>query len=144
MVAKHVADFITATRGLMVFILPSLGVLFGEEALPWAAAFLAANWTGDSIDGPLARRSSRQYHTWVGDHDLEIDIAVSMGMLFQAPIYAWFIYVSMKFAPVAGWVLIAWVMAALVLTWPKFPDEVVPDFINGVKALIRHDQHPNS
>lgn len=181
MVAKQIADFITATRGLLVFIFPSLGVLFGEEALSWAAAFLAANWTGDSIDGPLARRSSRQYHTWVGDHDLEIDIAVSiglliymlfagfmkplivilyllgwaayfkwfgiprsMGMLFQAPIYAWFIYVSMKFAPVAGWVLIAWVMAALVLTWPKFPEEVVPDFINGVKTLFRHDQQPNS
>jgi len=81
MVAKQVADFIAATRGLPVFIFPSIGRLFGEEALPWAAAFLAANWTGDSIDGPLARRSSRQYRTWVGNHDLEVDIAVSIGLI---------------------------------------------------------------
>ncbi len=180
MVAKMIADFITATRGLLVVIFPSLGMLYGEEALPWAAAFLAANWTGDSIDGPLARRS-HQYRSWIGEHDLEIDIAVSigllaymlfagfvkplvvilyllgwavyfkwsgiprsMGMLFQAPIYSWFIYVSMKFAPVAGWILVAWLLAALVITWPKFPREVVPDFIDGVRALFRPDGHPNS
>ena len=181
MVAKQVADFITAIRGLLVLVFPLLGGLYGKDALSWVASFLVANWTGDSIDGPLARRSSRQYRTWIGDHDLEIDIAVSiglllymtlagflqpfvtilyllvwaiyfkvsgiprsMGMLFQAPIYAWFIYLSLKHVPSAGILLIAWLLAAMVVTWPKFIHEVIPDFLDGIHSLLRHDPRANS
>jgi len=173
MVAKQIADLITLTRGLLVFIFPWLALAQGPESLPWAVALLAADWTGDSLDGPLARRSRLSIQTWIGDHDLEFDMAVAagllaymfitgyvqatvalvyagiwgvyflrvgiprpMGMLFQAPIYGWFIYVALMQAPGAGWWLVAWVLAAVVVTWPKFPREVVPGFLNGMRETL--------
>ncbi len=42
---------------------------------------MIANWTGDLLDGRIARRSRMVDHTWIGDHDLEVDMAVSTGLL---------------------------------------------------------------
>jgi hypothetical protein len=42
---------------------------------------MIANWCGDMMDGPIARRSRVIYHTWIGDHDLQVDMAVSVGSL---------------------------------------------------------------
>jgi phosphatidylglycerophosphate synthase len=179
-VAKQVADLITFTRGLLIFVFPWLGLTQGAESLPWAAALLAADWTGDSVDGTIARRSRVKYQTWIGDHDLEIDMAVSIGlliymlltgsvqpvvgilyfllwtiyfwrsgnpraagMLFQAPIYGWFIYTAIQKTDIAGWLLVAWIVVALVVTWPKFPNEVVPDFLHGFRGLFREDLDPS-
>ena len=176
MVAKQIADLITALRGTLFFVFPMLGLFYREQALPWVAALLAADWTGDSIDGPIARRSGVVEQTWIGDHDLEIDMAVSVGlliymvlvsflqptvgllylllwglffwrsgipraagMLFQAPIYGWFIYIAIQHSPAAGWALVAWVLVAILVTWPKFPNEVVPGFIHGFRALLSED-----
>jgi hypothetical protein len=170
-VAKQVADLLTFTRGLLLFILPWLALTSGQESLSLAAILLIANWTGDILDGALARRSSKRYNTWIGDHDLEIDMAVSlgllvymlvtgyiplpigvvyiliwtiylwrkgiprtMGMLFQAPIYAWFIYTSLRYTPSTGLWVIAWLLAVVVITWPRFPREVIPGFLSGMKA----------
>jgi hypothetical protein len=139
MVAKQVADLITITRGLLLVIFPWLGITQGRASLPWAAVLLAADWTGDVLDGALAKRSGIKQQTWVGAHDLEVDMAVSLGlliyllitgllslpvalvylllwgayffragiprslgMLFQAPIYGWFIYVTLVHANAAG------------------------------------------
>jgi len=33
------------------------------------------------MDGPISRRSRVIYHTWIGDHDLQVDMAVSVGLL---------------------------------------------------------------
>jgi hypothetical protein len=162
-VAKQVADLLTFTRGLLLIIFPWLAVTGGQESLSLAAMLLISNWTGDVFDGALARRSRIRYDSWVGDHDLEIDMAVAlvgaiyiliwamyfwrvgiprtMGMLFQAPIYGWFIYVSLKYTPSAGLWLVAWILAAVVLTWPRFPREVVPGFLSGVKANFSSDEH---
>ena len=178
MVVKQVADLLTFTRGLLLIIFPWLAMTGGQESLSLAAMLLISNWTGDVIDGALARRSRIRYDSWIGDHDLEIDMAVAlglliytiatgyvkltvgviyiliwamyfwrvgipriMGMLFQAPIYGWFIYVSLKYTPSAGLWLVAWVLAAVVLTWPRFPREVVPGFLSGVKDHFSSDEH---
>ncbi|MFN2148826.1 MAG: CDP-alcohol phosphatidyltransferase family protein [Anaerolineales bacterium] len=180
MVAKQVADLITFCRSLLVVIFPWIALTQGERSLPWAAVLLAADWTGDSIDGTLARRSRLQYHTWIGDHDLEVDIAVSLGlllymlisgylkplvgilyllfwlifflrsgiprslgMLFQAPIYSWFIYVALVSYPMAGLGLAAWIAAAVIVTWPKFPREVVPGFLGGMGQFLSQDKIPD-
>jgi phosphatidylglycerophosphate synthase len=180
MVAKQVADFITFCRSLLIIVFPWLALTQGERSLPWAAVLLAADWTGDSIDGTLARRSRVQYRTWIGEHDLEIDIAVSLGlllyllvssylrplvgilyllfwllfflrngiprslgMLFQAPIYAWFIYVALVNYPTAGLGLVAWIVAALIVTWPKFLQEVVPGFLGGMSQFLSQDKFPD-
>jgi phosphatidylglycerophosphate synthase len=136
LVAKQVADLITLSRGLLAFVLSGLGFLAGKEAIPLAACLLIFDWCGDMVDGPIARRSRVIYRTWIGDHDLQVDMAVSVGlllymltagyvswwlgatyliisavfflrlgvtpapgMLFQAPIYFWFIWIVLKFTP---------------------------------------------
>jgi hypothetical protein len=176
-VAKQVADLLTAVRGLLVFIFPWLGLTLEGEALPWVGLLLVVDWTGDGLDGPLARRSRPRYHTWIGDHDLEVDMAValgllfylllagfvdltlgiaylllcclffwrlgiprSIGMLFQAPIYGWFLYVALKEVPAVGWSIVGWILAAIVITWPKFPQEVVPDFLVGLSRSLPVNQ----
>ena len=171
-VAKQVADFITLTRALLFVCFALLGLSRGAEGLPWAAILLAYSWTSDILDGAIARRSSRYYHSWLGDHDLEVDISVSvgvliylllsgylsllagavylciwllvflfigyyrsLGMLFQAPIYGYLIAMSVLYAPSYGLFLNIWILAALLITWPKFPREVVPGFLNGFKSF---------
>jgi cardiolipin synthase len=174
LVAKQVADFFTFIRVLLSPTLILLGILEGSEGLPLAIGAMIASWTSDALDGPIARRSRVKYHTWLGDHDLEVDIAVSiglmiymllaefvdlqvvgvyillwvlifwrwgnmrsLGMLFQAPIYGYFIYSSMRLAPLVGGWMIGWIVAVMIITWPRFPNEVVPGFLSGMKAVMQ-------
>jgi phosphatidylglycerophosphate synthase len=134
------------------------------------------SWTSDSLDGMFARRSRVQYHSWIGDHDLEVDIVVSLGlliflltsglvnqwlavtyfifvisiywyvgfprsfgMLIQAPVYGWFIWVALRDASQVGKWMLVWIVAAVVTTWPRFPKEIVPDFVGGIRALVERD-----
>jgi cardiolipin synthase len=172
-VAKQVADFFTLLRALLAPALMLLGYVRGSEGLAMASWMLIGSWMSDSLDGPLARRSRIKYRTWLGDHDLEVDmwasfglmiymllagylgwqlVAVyillwsfifwhwglqrSLGMLFQAPIYGWFIYLALRFAPQAGFWMVGWIIAVVVITWPRFPQEVVPGFLQGMQAVV--------
>lgn len=174
LVAKQVADFFTFVRVLLSPTLILIGILEGSDGLPLAIGALIASWTSDALDGPIARRSRVKYHTWLGDHDLEVDMAVSiglmiymllsgfvdlqvigvyillwilifwrwgnmrsLGMLFQAPIYGYFIYISMRLAPAVGSWMIGWIVAVTIITWPRFPKEVVPGFLSGMKAVFQ-------
>ncbi|HLE29800.1 MAG TPA: hypothetical protein VI793_16870 [Anaerolineales bacterium] len=170
--AKRLADLITEVRLLLGGMLAWLGLAQGAAGLPLAVWLMIADWTGDCLDGAVARRSRVHDHTWVGDHDLEADMLVSggllaylvfarfldlhlagaylliwalvfwywgllrsLGMLFQAPIYAWFIWVAVRDAPGAGWWIVIWIAAAIVITWPKFPKEVIPGFLAGMQRV---------
>ena len=179
LVAKQFADLITVMRLAAAFILPWLGLAQGAAGLPLAVWLMIADWTGDALDGPIARRSRAFYRTWVGDHDLEVDMAVSvgllvylilagfvdwrlagaylliwalifwrwgvpksLGMLAQAPIYAWFIWVALRDVPATGLWIVVWILAAIVVTWPKFPKEVIPGFLSGMQQVWRrHARH---
>jgi len=170
-VAKQVADLITMSRALIAIGLMWLGVTYGEAGLTLAAWLMIADWSGDMVDGRIARRSRIQYHTWIGDHDLEVDMCVSVGllifmlqvgyvvwwlagiyillwmvyfwqqggiphspgMLFQAPIYGWFIWVALRDAPYAGWTIIAFLAIVIAVTWPYFPKVMVPGFLKGLR-----------
>jgi len=171
--AKQVADLITSARLLLGLGLVYLGWSRGAAGIEPAVWIMIVNWTGDCMDGPIARRSRPFYHTWVGDHDLEIDMAVAagllgyltlsgfidfrltgaylfvsgivfwrvgippaLGMLFQAPIYGWFIWVAIHQAPSSGWCLPAWILAAIVLTWPRLPREILPGFLAGMRQFL--------
>ena len=127
------------------------------------------------MDGPIARRSRVYYHTWIGDHDLQIDMTVSVGlliyllgagyvswwlgalyllvwalfflrigvtpapgMLFQAPTYFWFIWVTVRDATGLGLLFILFILIALILTWPKFPQVMVPGFLEGMRMAFQH------
>jgi phosphatidylglycerophosphate synthase len=59
----------------------------------------------------------------------------SLGMLVQAPIYGYFISIALGHATRVGLVTVLWVMAVTALTWPKFPREVVPGFLSGMRAV---------
>lgn len=169
---KRLADALTGSRLLVAGAFLGLGLVEGASGLPAAGWLLLLNWTGDSVDGALARRSRPYYHTWLGDHDLEVDMLVatglltflvaagflptlwaalylllwffifallgiprSLGMLAQAPVYAWFIVTALHHAPLVGWALVGWILAALLLTWPRFPREIVPGFLGGLRSL---------
>ena len=144
--AKQVADIITWARTLLAVALPVLGITQGEKSLNTAVILLIINWTADSLDGVLARRSRKQYRTWIGDHDLEIDMLIAagsliylvaagllawqiaaaysliwlvvfwrfgvphvLGVLFQAPIYGYFIVRAIVESPqVAIW-MVVWI-----------------------------------
>jgi len=173
-VAKQVADFITLTRAMLLLCYTWLGITRDSDSIAIAAILLIYSWTSDCLDGPIARRSSRYYHSWLGDHDLEVDISVSvgiliyvllagylpllvgagyliiwlfvflffgyhrsLGMLFQAPLYGYLIWLSLQYAPIYGLSMIAWILAALAITWPRFPKEVVPGFLQGFKVIRR-------
>jgi phosphatidylglycerophosphate synthase len=172
--AKQVADLITFCRLLLSPVLAALGVLVGGRALPVVAVLMVLNWTGDALDGPIARRNVPNYHTWLGDADIQVDSLVSAGlllylagagfvepwaaglylglwllvllwlrmpralmMLFQAPIYGYFIWTTWVNARLAGWLLIGWIVVAIVITWPRFPREVVPGFLRGMGRIGR-------
>jgi hypothetical protein len=175
-VAKQVADAITVTRGLITFLLIWLGSSHGAQGLSFAIWLMLADWIGDAIDGPISRRSSIKYNTWIGDHDLEIDLIVSFGlliylfqsgylsiwvvivylllwgvyfwrqggiprsygMLFQTPIYGLFIYLALRDAPQTGWLILAFIVIVIILTWPRFPNEVVPDFLSQIRRYNHH------
>lgn len=135
---------------------------------------LMAAWASDCIDGPLARRSRVQYRNWIGDHDLEIDVSVALGLLiymlsvgyvdiwlgllyllvwivalwhfglpaslgklFQALIYGWFILVAVREEPFVGLWLLMWIFVAIIVTWPRFPDETIPEFLDGMEKILK-------
>ena len=173
LVAKQVADMLTFTRAVIGVMFLWLGLTQGAQGLPQAVLLQTLAWTSDALDGPVARRSREYYHTWIGDHDLQVDMFVSagllgylwasgfvstivavvyvlisvvvfyflgdiertLGMLSQAPIYGWFIWVAMRDAPLAGRWLIIYLVAIIVVTWPRFPKEIVPGFLSGISQL---------
>ncbi len=180
LVAKQVADLVTYSRLGLAGLLVWLGLTQGAAAMPLACWLMVAAWTADSLDGPLARRSRVRYQSWIGDHDLWVDMAVSAGLLlymaasgyvdlpaaaiyllawtlafwrwgvpkalgelFQAPIYAWFIVLAIRHEPQAGLWLVGWILAAIVITWPKFPKETVPEFLADAREAWRRYQSPD-
>lgn len=171
--SKQLADLITWFRALLALLLVILGLAAGMATLPVAVWLLIANWTLDSLDGPLARRSDTIHHTWVGDHDLEIDMLFSAGLLgymaaadlvswqltliyvliwlvvfwrlgiihvlgviFQAPIYGWFLYASIRALPQSALWLFSWIVAAIIVTWPKTHRVIIPQFLRQARDLF--------
>ena len=59
----------------------------------------------------------------------------SLGMLFQAPIYGWFIVVCMLQAPEYGRLLLMWIIIVVFGTWPLFPQTVIPGFLDGLREI---------
>ena len=175
-ISKRAADLITLSRALLFPILIWLGYFQGADALPLVMWLVLYNWSSDSLDGPLSRRSPVKIHTWLGDNDLIIDmlfttgllgyligagfvawqvaaiylliwIAVfwkfglqhALGLFYQAPIYGWFVYVTVRdFPQVSIWLLV-WMIAALIVTWPKFPNVIIPKFISDMRAIFSKD-----
>ena len=176
---KQAADFITLSRAVLLPLFVWFGFAFGVDALPAVIWLMMYNWTADSIDGPLSRRSGVEIRTWIGDHDLVIDMLIStslgvymvaagllrwqvstiyflvwllyfwriglthpMGILYQTPIYVWFVYVAFRDVPQVSMWMIGWLLIALVVTWPRFPKVLIPKFIREIKEVFAKDDIP--
>lgn len=176
--AKQIADLLTFILAFLVIPFILLGMTRGAMGLQAAVWLLLFAWLSDVLDGPIARRSRVKYSSWIGEHDLQADMAVSvgllvymlmagyaswwvgtiytllwalilwrwngcrsLGMLFQAPIYGWFLLVVLLNAPAYGLGMILWLVAIVVATWPRFHKEVVPDFLSGFKEIRNSEEH---
>lgn len=179
--AKTVADLITLGRVAIAVGLAWLGLSHDPATLPWAVLLLLLDWTGDILDGAVARRSRTHRHTWLGDHDMQVDMLAaagllvylvltgfldprlaliyvlgwasllwwthlprSLGMLCQAPVYAGLLAMALIRQPSAGLWLLLWILAAIVATWPRTMDAVIPGFLAGMRQLRppRSGPHP--
>lgn len=105
--AKQFADIVTIFRGLLGFGLVWLGLTEGAEGINKAVFIMITAWTGDAIDGKIARRSKEYAQTWIGDHDLEIDMAVSCGLLVYL-ITSGFVNAWLASIYVLVWTIIFW------------------------------------
>jgi hypothetical protein len=91
---KGIADFITLVRGLLGIFLAWLGFIQGPDSMPQAILVMLLCWTGDLLDGGIARLNRPPRHSWLGDHDLQVDLFVSLGLgayLVGAGFVEWYI-----------------------------------------------------
>jgi phosphatidylglycerophosphate synthase len=72
-----------------------------------AVGILIIAWTTDLLDGPLARKDPSSRHTWIGDHDLETDMSVSLGGLAFIVLAGY----------LATWIAVSYVIICLILLW---------------------------
>jgi len=105
--AKMVGDFITASRGLLGLAIVWLGLTQGVAALPIVAALVLLDWTGDFVDGAIAKRSRNPRHTRIGDSDIYIDLFVSLCLgIFL--ISAGYVGLTLGFFYLLIWIVIFW------------------------------------
>lgn len=167
--ARWIADSLTWLRAAIAVALAGLGLFWPAAPLGLVAALMLVDWSGDALDGFFARRGPPDAHSWIGAHDLQVDMLVavgllvylagagwvnvwlaggyllvwagvywgsgrsrSLGMLFQAPVYGGLILLTLRSEPLAGGLILAWIAAMIVITWPRFPQEVVPGFLAGL------------
>lgn len=105
--AKLTADLITATRGLLGFVMIWLGLTQGADALPIVVTLMLLDWTGDFVDGGIAKRTRHPRRTWIGDSDIYVDLFVSIGLGIYM-VGAGFIGLVVGFWYTLGWILIIW------------------------------------
>ena len=55
----------------------------------------------------------------------------------QAPPYAGMIWIALTKSPTHGFLLVAWIIFVVLVTWPRFPKYTLPEFLNGMKALFK-------
>jgi hypothetical protein len=105
--AKLVGDFITASRSLLGLAIFWLGLTQRENALPAVVVIMLLDWTGDFVDGTIAKRSRIPRRTRVGDSDVYIDLFVSLclGVYLISTGYVGLAFGSFY---LLGWALVFW------------------------------------
>lgn len=168
---KRFADGLTMVRVFLALVMVCVGLTLGRPGLDTTAVLLIVAWATDLLDGPLARRARWNRQTWIGDHDLEADVFLSLGLLgylilggylhgllgicyvlvcagmhwrlrakqlamaMQAPIYLITICSALRHVPPYGMMLVGWVTLTIIVTWPRFPKVMVPEFLEGMREL---------
>jgi len=78
---KCLADLLTSLRLLLAFVIAYLGYAAGASALPLVMGLLIISWTTDSLDGFFARKAPEPEHSWLGDHDADVDVCMFLSKL---------------------------------------------------------------
>jgi cardiolipin synthase len=104
--AKSLADLLTASRVLLALIFAWLGVTGARDSIALASVLLLISWISDLFDGALARLGGSG-STWIGDHDLEADVTVSLGVLIYL-VGAGFLQMNYAVVYILLWVLFFW------------------------------------
>jgi phosphatidylglycerophosphate synthase len=111
---KFMADLLTASRGVVAAGLLGAAVFGDKSTLPWVAGITVLAWSGDMVDGWLARKGGQSPLAWVGKHDHEIDASLAGATM----IYLW------RIGLVPDWLLIALLLGTF-LIWLKVRSEWV-------------------
>jgi phosphatidylglycerophosphate synthase len=115
--SKQLADVLTCCRPVLAVCIAWLGVAAGQEALPSVVLITITTWVSDVFDGYLARRDPTAPHTWIGEHDAEADLSVSLGVLAYLVLSGYLPAVSI----LLGVVTVAiWALASHQLAWPLY------------------------
>jgi len=115
---KPLADALTTARSILGLCIAGLGLLRGRSALATAVGAVIVAWLSDLLDGPLARLDETRHTTWVGEHDAEADLAVSLSiavyLVLSGYLAAW---VGLGLVVV---ILLLWVSHSPQLAWPFY------------------------
>jgi len=63
----------------------------------------------------------------------------SLAMAAQAPVYAILLYLALRDAPLYGALAVGYILLVTIVTWPRFPKTVVPEFLQGMRKLGSDD-----
>ena len=115
---KVLADALTVARGALGVSIAGLGLLRGRSALATVVGSVIIAWLSDLIDGPLARRDEAWRATWVGEHDPEADLAVSLGTAVYLVLSDYLmVWVGASLVVI---ILLLWGLHSHQLAWPFY------------------------
>jgi len=116
--AKTLADILTAGRAFLGLMMVYEGIIYKTDGLAIAAMTLLTAWITDILDGPIARRDTRGLTSWIGEHDLEADLVVALGVWlflgisgFVSPF--WFVIyliVAILFSSITHSIYVGWLV----------------------------------
>jgi phosphatidylglycerophosphate synthase len=85
---KKMADVLTASRFILACIIAFIAwTRPPDAALGTVVLLILLAWTTDVLDGPLARRAAEPQRSWLGAHDLEVDLSVTLAMVISLALW---------------------------------------------------------
>ena len=116
---KYIADLLTLARFVLGLVLAILGIAnAAPEGLQLAVMLVLLGWLTDLLDGRLARRDLDARETWLGRHEAEADLSISMGvgvfLVFSGYIPIWLGVLILVVLPAV------WLLHSYQLDWPMY------------------------
>lgn len=111
---KLLADVITLSRSVVAGGVLLLAWQANPDTLPWTLGVVVLAWSGDMVDGWLARKGGSSPLAWAGRHDHEIDASLAAATL----IYLW------RIGMVSNWLLVL-LLGVTLLVWLRLRSDWV-------------------
>lgn len=102
---RRLADALTLSRIALAMAISYLGLSQTQEQSLRAVTWLTfAAWNTDWLDGQVARRAKDPVSSWVGRHDLEIDLVLVTALGAVLVKWGLILPVILAFVSVSAWV----------------------------------------